>query len=262
MQIRKRGRIWIDEAAGVQRYRSRKTDALEAPRQRRHPPHPGERRPRRDQRQREPLREQAEAARLYRQHLASLREVESGLLLQESASLAEDIERLEAEIIRKANGQRKPAQRVGFKGPEIRIRSKRRSRTGDGSRRICATSSRPIDRRRARRIARRPGGKPPAVAGTPDGAFLATGKRPTPAPEKSAPANAIESARRQVDEEISSGGLPASRGQPAPPNPRRRSTSQPCAKLRNSLASARAAELAFRRGTEAQRRRAEQRRPL
>jgi chromosome segregation protein len=94
-------RIWIDEAAGVQRYRSRKTDALK----------------RLDsavthltrvndvlaeiERQREPLREQAEAARLYRQHLASLREVESGLLLVESAELAAEIERLEAEIIRK-----------------------------------------------------------------------------------------------------------------------------------------------------------------
>lgn len=94
-------RIWIDEAAGVQRYRSRKTDALK----------------RLDsavthltrvtdvlaeiERQREPLREQAEAARLYRQHLASLREVESGLLLQESASLLEEIARLEAEIVRK-----------------------------------------------------------------------------------------------------------------------------------------------------------------
>jgi len=94
-------RVWIDEAAGVQRYRSRKTDALK----------------RLDsavthltrvndvlaeiERQREPLREQAEAAKLYRQHLASLREVESGLLLQESAALAEDIDRLEAEIVRK-----------------------------------------------------------------------------------------------------------------------------------------------------------------
>jgi chromosome segregation protein len=94
-------RVWIDEAAGVQRYRSRKTDALK----------------RLDsavthltrvndvlaeiERQREPLREQAEAARLYRQHLASLREVESGLLLQEAASLLDDITRLEAEIVRK-----------------------------------------------------------------------------------------------------------------------------------------------------------------
>ncbi|MDQ2986299.1 MAG: chromosome segregation protein SMC [Armatimonadota bacterium] len=94
-------RVWIDEAAGVQRYRSRKTDALK----------------RLDsavthltrvndvlaeiERQREPLREQAEAARLYRQHLASLREVESGLLLQEAAALAVDIGRLEAEIVRK-----------------------------------------------------------------------------------------------------------------------------------------------------------------
>jgi chromosome segregation protein len=94
-------RIWIDEAAGVQRYRSRKTDALK----------------RLDsavthltrvndvlseiERQREPLREQAEAARLYRQHLASLREVESGLLLVEAAGLAEEIARLEGEIVRK-----------------------------------------------------------------------------------------------------------------------------------------------------------------
>src|SRR5205085_440722 len=51
--------------------------------------------------QREPLKEQAEAARLYKQALASLREVESGLLIKEAGDLHADISRLESSIIEK-----------------------------------------------------------------------------------------------------------------------------------------------------------------
>lgn len=88
-------RIWIDEAAGVQKYRVRKVDALK----------------RLDsavrhlervndvmaeiERQREPLREQAEKARRYKELLGSLREVESAVLIKESSDLAQRIRDLE-----------------------------------------------------------------------------------------------------------------------------------------------------------------------
>ncbi|MBA3726496.1 MAG: chromosome segregation protein SMC, partial [Armatimonadetes bacterium] len=101
-------RIWIDEAAGVQRYRTRKVEALRRL----------ESALQHLQRvndvvleienQREPLREQAEAAKLYKQALASLREVESGLLLKEAADLGTDISRLEASIlVKRTNADRK-----------------------------------------------------------------------------------------------------------------------------------------------------------
>lgn len=88
-------RIWIDEAAGVQKYRVRKADALK----------------RLDsavrhlervndviaeiERQREPLREQAEKARRYKELLGSLREVESAVLIKEASDLAQRIRELE-----------------------------------------------------------------------------------------------------------------------------------------------------------------------
>ncbi len=88
-------RIWIDEAAGVQKYRVRKVDALK----------------RLDsavrhlervndviaeiERQREPLREQAEKARRYKELLGSLREVESAVLIKEASDLAQRIRDLE-----------------------------------------------------------------------------------------------------------------------------------------------------------------------
>lgn len=88
-------RIWIDEAAGVQKYRVRKVDALK----------------RLDsavrhlervndviaeiERQREPLREQAEKARRYKELLGSLREVESAVLIKEASDLAQRIRELE-----------------------------------------------------------------------------------------------------------------------------------------------------------------------
>ncbi len=91
-------RVWLDEAAGVQKYRTRKKEALT----------------RLDsavqhltrvtdviieiERQREPLREEAEAARSYKQKLGSLREIESGLLIVEAAQLKSKIDELEGTI--------------------------------------------------------------------------------------------------------------------------------------------------------------------
>jgi chromosome segregation protein len=94
-------RIWIDEAAGVQRYRSRKVEALKRldnalTHLQRVDDVLGE-----IENQREPLREQAEAAIIFKQAMASLREVESGLLLREAADLAAEVARLEASIVEK-----------------------------------------------------------------------------------------------------------------------------------------------------------------
>jgi len=85
-------RAWVDEAAGVMRYRSRKMESLR----------------RLSQAtthldrvmdilseiesQREPLREEAEVATRYKSVLGSLREVESGLLIQEIARSVREIE--------------------------------------------------------------------------------------------------------------------------------------------------------------------------
>ncbi len=115
-------RTWIDEAAGVQRYRNRKIESLK----------------RLDsaiqhlQRvndviaeldiQREPLKEEAEAARIYKTKMASLREIESGLLILETAKLAEDINNLELSISERrltAEKLREDADRLENKADEI-----------------------------------------------------------------------------------------------------------------------------------------------
>jgi chromosome segregation protein len=88
-------RIWIDEAAGVQKYRARKVDALKRLESAvRHLERVN------DviaeiERQREPLREQAEKARRYKELLGSLREVESAVLIKEASDLAMRIRELE-----------------------------------------------------------------------------------------------------------------------------------------------------------------------
>ncbi len=91
-------RSWVDEAAGVQRYRARKTESL-----------------RRLQSanqhlarvtdiltelesQREPLRDEAEVAKRYKSALHSLREVESGLLIDEVAKAVREVNELEKRI--------------------------------------------------------------------------------------------------------------------------------------------------------------------
>lgn len=91
-------RSWVDEAAGVQRYRARKTESLRrlsSAQQHLSRVH--------DiltelETQREPLREEAEVARRYKSALNSLREVESGLLINEVAKAVREVEELEKRI--------------------------------------------------------------------------------------------------------------------------------------------------------------------
>ena len=86
-------RAWVDEAAGVQRYRMRKAEAVRRL--------AGARQSldrirdilREIETQREPLREEAETAKRYKAVLASLREVESNLLLVEVAKAVDEVAR-------------------------------------------------------------------------------------------------------------------------------------------------------------------------
>ncbi|QYK54120.1 MAG: chromosome segregation protein SMC [Fimbriimonadaceae bacterium] len=91
-------RAWIDEAAGVQRYRARRTESLrrlesaEGHLQRVH-----------DilneiETQREPLREEAEVAKAYKVALSTLREIECSLLGKELAEALAELDQLEARI--------------------------------------------------------------------------------------------------------------------------------------------------------------------
>jgi chromosome segregation protein len=85
-------RAWIDEAAGVQRYRTRKHESLR--RLNSAETHLERVRDilREIEEQREPLREEAETARRYKSIQASLREVESGLLVVELARAIKELE--------------------------------------------------------------------------------------------------------------------------------------------------------------------------
>jgi len=93
-------RAWVDEAAGVQRYRARKIDSLK----RLSAAHDHLSRVNdilnEIESQREPLREEAEVARRYKAAVSSLREVESGLLIKEIASAVKDVEEQEKAIER------------------------------------------------------------------------------------------------------------------------------------------------------------------
>lgn len=91
-------RAWIDEAAGVQRYRSRKIESLRRLSQAQtHLERVGDIISEIES-QREPLKEEAEVAIRYKSVLQSLREVESNLLVVEIAKAHKEAEALEAKI--------------------------------------------------------------------------------------------------------------------------------------------------------------------
>jgi chromosome segregation protein len=91
-------RAWVDEAAGVQRYRARKMESLK----RLSSAHSHLERVHdilyEIEGQREPLREEAEVATRYKSLLESLRAVESGLLIVEVAKAKRDVDELEVRI--------------------------------------------------------------------------------------------------------------------------------------------------------------------
>lgn len=113
-------RSWVDEAAGVQRYRARKVESqrrllgaqqhlqrvadilneLEA--------------------QREPLRAEAEVAARYKSTLHSLREVESGLLIKEIATASQELADLEHRLQESARIAREEGERAARLEHQIR----------------------------------------------------------------------------------------------------------------------------------------------
>ena len=105
-------RAWVDEAAGVQRYRSRKTDSLR--RLAAAQEHLSRTRDilREIEAQREPLREEAETARRYKTVLDSLQRVECGLLARELAMANSEIQALEAVLSRALGLAESEAQRA------------------------------------------------------------------------------------------------------------------------------------------------------
>lgn len=91
-------RGWVDEAAGVQRYRARKQESLKRLAQAQdHLSRVGDIISEIES-QREPLREEAEVATRYKSVLGGLREVESGLLIVEIANAFKDVEEQEKRI--------------------------------------------------------------------------------------------------------------------------------------------------------------------
>lgn len=91
-------RAWIDEAAGVQRYRSRKVESLKRLATAKDSLTRVDDIIRELDAQREPLAEEAEIAKRYKAVNAALREVEIGLLIKEICSAIHELEALEVKI--------------------------------------------------------------------------------------------------------------------------------------------------------------------
>ncbi|MBX7135203.1 MAG: chromosome segregation protein SMC [Fimbriimonadaceae bacterium] len=89
-------RAWIDEAAGVQRYRARRLESLKRLDLAQDHLNRIDDILREIESQREPLREEAEKAKEYKRVLEELRELESGLLMVEVAAAVTEIADLEA----------------------------------------------------------------------------------------------------------------------------------------------------------------------
>lgn len=91
-------RAWIDEAAGVQRYRARKVESLRRLNSARDNLTRVDDIIRELDSQREPLKEEAEAAVRYKQLDAALREVEIGLLIRDFCNAVHELQSLEEKI--------------------------------------------------------------------------------------------------------------------------------------------------------------------
>lgn len=91
-------RAWIDEAAGVQRYRMRRAEALRKLEQCADHLARVNDIVQEIEQQREPLRNEAEVARRYKATLASLREIEVGLLAHEIAETGREAESQAAQV--------------------------------------------------------------------------------------------------------------------------------------------------------------------
>jgi chromosome segregation protein len=94
-------RVWIDEAAGIQRYRTRKAEALKRLEATLHHLQRVTDVINELERQLEPLRAEAEVARVYREKREALQKLESGVLIQECAQLNQEIALAQESIAQK-----------------------------------------------------------------------------------------------------------------------------------------------------------------
>lgn len=113
-------RAWIDEAAGVQRYRARRTDSLRRLESATQHLARVEDILREIETQREPLREEAERARQYKSVLEALRSVESGLLAVEVARAVRDLDSIDERIAKSLETSEQEAKRAEKLEQEMR----------------------------------------------------------------------------------------------------------------------------------------------
>lgn len=105
-------RAWVDEAAGVQRYRTRKIESVRRLASAREHLIRVDDIIRELDTQRLPLQEEAEVARKYKTASAALREVETGLLMRELAKACRDVAELESRLGESAGLVRKESERA------------------------------------------------------------------------------------------------------------------------------------------------------
>lgn len=92
-------RAWVDEAAGVQRYRAKKQESVKRLASAKdHLSRVDDILHELDQ-QREPLRQEAEIAKKYRAATTALQEIETGLLIQELSRAITDLEEVESKLV-------------------------------------------------------------------------------------------------------------------------------------------------------------------
>lgn len=117
-------RAWVDEAAGVQRYRAKRIESLKRLEAAAQHLERVEDIMREIETQREPLEQEAEIAKRYREVAAALREIESGLLIKEVAKAIGQLEDIEirlkenAEIALKERARSEELDREGNRRAE------------------------------------------------------------------------------------------------------------------------------------------------
>jgi len=118
-------RAWIDEAAGVQRYRARRIESLKRLDLAQDHLDRIDDILREIETQREPLREEAERARVYRDLQDQLRSLETGLLMTEIAAAVEDVADLEArsaKSLENAKAEQATAERLDAESKAVQAR--------------------------------------------------------------------------------------------------------------------------------------------
>jgi len=114
-------RAWVDEAAGVQRYRARKHESLRRLSSAKDHLNRVDDILNEIENQREPLREEAESAKRYKSAMGSLREVESSLLMREIYDASRDVEACQERVDQSMELAKKEIDRAETLEQESRI---------------------------------------------------------------------------------------------------------------------------------------------